>query len=122
MDYNISILHIVECAGGVERYLEMLLPRLEKKNFHQSFICSFNYDKGKYQDIVDDVEQLDLKQTFSPIQVLKKMLSIRKIIKNMRPDIVYCHSSFAGGLGRIAAIGLNCRVVYNPHGWAFNIK
>lgn len=77
----VKLLHIVECAGGVERYLEMLLPRLEQKNFHQSFICSFNYDKGKYQDIVDDVEQLDLKQTFSPIQVLKKMLSIRKIIK-----------------------------------------
>ena len=115
-------MHIAECAGGVERYLEMLLPRLEQKNFHQYFLCSFNYEKSKYQDIVDDVEQLDLKQTFSPIQVLKKMLSIRKIIKNIRPDIVYCHSSFAGGLGRIADIGLNCRVVYNPHGWAFNIK
>mgnify|MGYP007121479644 FL=1 len=28
----------------------------------------------------------------------------------------------AGGLGRLAAIGLHCKVVYNPHGWAFNIK
>ena len=26
-----KILHIAECAGGVERYLQMLLPRLEKK-------------------------------------------------------------------------------------------
>ena len=26
-----KILHLAECAGGVERYLQMLLPRLEKK-------------------------------------------------------------------------------------------
>ena len=26
---NIRILHIAECAGGVERYLQMLLPRLD---------------------------------------------------------------------------------------------
>ena len=29
----IKLLHIAECAGGVDRYLEMLLPRLEKKWF-----------------------------------------------------------------------------------------
>lgn len=28
----------------------------------------------------------------------------------------------AGGLGRIAVIGLLCKVVYNPHGWAFNMR
>ncbi len=122
MSENFSILHIAECAGGVERYLQMLLPRLEKRGLKQYFICSFNYDKQKYKDVVDGVEQLDLKQTFSPLQVMKKVLSIRKYIKKLRPDIVYCHSSFAGGLGRLAVLGLNCRVVYNPHGWAFNIR
>ena len=71
---------------------------------------------------MDVVEQIDLKQTFSPIQVIKKVLSIRRYIKKLHPDIVYCHSSFAGGLGRLAVLGLHCKVVYNPHGWAFNIK
>lgn len=117
-----KILHIAECAGGVERYLEMLLPRLEKRNIFQFFICSFNYDKDKYNNIVDGVEQMDLKQTFSPLQIIKKTISIRKEIKKICPDIIYCHSSFAGGLGRLASIGLHCKVVYNPHGWAFNMK
>ena len=67
MDKRISILHIAECAGGVERYLQMLLPRLERKNFCQHFICSFNYNKEDYRNIVDGVEQMDLKQTFSPL-------------------------------------------------------
>lgn len=117
-----KILHIAECAGGVERYLQMLLPRLESRGLKQFFICSKNYDKSQYEHIVDGVDQMDLKQTFSPFQVWKKVTTIRKVIKQVNPDILYCHSSFAGGLGRMAAIGLQCKVVYNPHGWAFNIK
>ena len=117
-----KILHIAECAGGVERYLQMLLPRLEKRGLKQFFICSKNYEKSQYEQMVDGVRQMDLKQTFSPLQVLKKVTAIRKVIKQIKPDILYCHSSFAGGLGRMAAIGLHCKVVYNPHGWAFNIK
>lgn len=122
MQNQIKILHIAECAGGVERYLQMLLPRLESKGLRQYFICSMNYDPRKYRDMVDGVEQMDLRQTFSPFQIVGKVFSIRKMIKRLSPDVVYCHSSFAGGLGRVAAIGLPCKVVYNPHGWAFNIK
>ena len=122
MDQKITVLHIAECAGGVERYIQMLLPRLEKKGFCQFFICSYNYNKTNYQGMVDGVKQMDLKQTFSPLQVLRNVLSIRKYIKKLCPDIVYCHSSFAGGLGRLAAWGLPCKIVYNPHGWAFNIR
>lgn len=122
MDKKITVLHIAECAGGVERYLRMLMPRLERKNFCQYFICSFNYGKADYQNIVDGVEQMDLKRTFSPFQVIRKTLGIRESIRRIRPDIVYCHSSFAGGLGRLAALGLPCKVVYNPHGWAFNMQ
>lgn len=118
---HINLLHIAECAGGVERYLQMLMPRLEARSFRQYFVCSLNYDKSKYVGMVDGVSQIDLRQTFSPVQVVKKVRSLRKVIKSVRPDVVYCHSSFAGGLGRLAALGLHCRVVYNPHGWAFNM-
>lgn len=117
-----KILHVAECAGGVERYLQMLLPRLEKKGIKQYFICSRNYDESLYSKIVDGVMQMDLTQSFSPLKVIAKVRAIRQEIKKVNPDILYCHSSFAGGLGRMAAIGLHCKVVYNPHGWAFNIK
>lgn len=119
---NIRILHIAECAGGVERYLQMLLPRLEKRGLKQFFICSKNYDKSQYEQMVDGVKQLDLTQSFSPLLIIKKVRTIRQEIRKVNPDILYCHSSFAGGLGRMAAIGLHCKVVYNPHGWAFNIQ
>ena len=117
-----KILHIAECAGGVDRYLSMLLPLLEARGIKQELLCSFNYDKSKYASIVDKVEQMDMKQMFSPFQIVRQVKKIRKFIKHDCPDIVYCHSSFAGGLGRLASLGLKCKVVYNPHGWAFNIK
>lgn len=117
---KVRIMHIAECAGGVDRYLEMLLPLLEKK-YEQIFICSQNYDKLKYESIVDCVEQVELKQTFNPMAVIKQANLLKGRIKVIRPDIVYCHSSFAGGLGRLACIGIDCKVVYNPHGWAFNM-
>jgi hypothetical protein len=54
--------------------------------------------------------------------MIKAIKEIRHKVKGAKPDIVYCHSSFAGALGRIAVIGLPCKVVYNPHGWAFNMR
>jgi len=44
-----KITHILECAGGVERYLELLAPRLKKEEFEQTMISSqsVNLDKLK---------------------------------------------------------------------------
>lgn len=42
-------------------------------------------------------------------------------IKQLKPDIIHCHSSKAGALGRVAALfsGLKNRVIYTPHGLSF---
>ncbi len=117
---KIRIMHIAECAGGVDRYLGMLFPLLEEE-FEQTFVCSLNYDQAKYISVVDRVVQVEIKQTFSPLAIIRQVKQLRGKIKEIKPEIVYCHSSFAGGLGRLACIRTSCKVVYNPHGWAFNI-
>ena len=117
-----KILHIVQCAGGVERYLSMLLPLLHQQKLHQTLVCSQDYKIEEYKEIVDEVEQLNMGQSLNPLTILSVVKRIRKLIKKYNPDIVYCHSSIAGGLGRIACIGLATKIVYNPHGWAFNMK
>lgn len=116
-----KVLHIAECAGGVDRYLEMLLPRLSDE-FTQVFVCSYHFEVSKYYGMVDVVEQISMEQNFSPIKIFSQIKRIRQIIKMHAPDVIYCHSSFAGGLGRLASVGLHCKVVYNPHGWAFNMR
>lgn len=117
-----KITHILECAGGVERYLEMLAPRLKEKGFEQTIVCSQSVKLGKMKESVDAFFVTDMRQTFNPIAVVKIIRQVRKEIKVSKPDIVYCHSSFAGVFGRLAALGTHCKVVYNPHGWAFNIS
>lgn len=82
------ILHIAECAGGVERYLQMLLPRLEKMGIKQYFICSLNYDKSTYSKMVDGVKQMDLMQSFSPLKVIAKVRAIRQEIK--KSILIFC--------------------------------
>lgn len=116
-----KLMHVVECGGGVDKYLEMLLPLLQK-DFEQILTCSHSVDAKKYQGVVDCVYLLNMKQTFSPLFVIKEVVGLRKLIAKEKPDIVYCHSSFAGALGRLACVLLKVKVVYNPHGWAFNMQ
>ena len=117
-----KITHILECAGGVARYLEMLAPRLKKEGFEQTIICSNSVNLDKLKESADTCYVTDMRQTFNPIAVVKIIRQVRKAIKASKPDIVYCHSSFAGVFGRLSALGTHCKVVYNPHGWAFNMR
>lgn len=117
-----KILHINECAGGVDKYLQMLTPLLKEKGLEQILVCSQKFDVSEYDHKVDIVEQLTMSQSFSPIALIKTISQIRNIIEKYTPDIVYLHSSMAGGYGRIACLGFPVKVVYNPHGWAFNMQ
>lgn len=117
-----KITHIVECAGGVERYLEMLVPRLAKSGIKQTIVCSHSVNADVFGKTVERSFVTDMRQTFNPLAVIKIIRQVRGAISLSSPDIVYCHSSFAGVFGRIAAIGTHSKVVYNPHGWAFNMS
>lgn len=60
-----------------------------------------------------------LKREISLIHDLLSFWEIKKYLKQLKPDIVHCHSSKAGLLGRLAAKSLNLPVVFTAHGWAF---
>ena len=55
----------------------------------------------------------------SPIRDFRSYREIRELIKDRNPDIVHCHSSKAGLLGRLAAASVGVPVVFTVHGWAF---
>jgi len=119
---KIRIFHIVQCAGGVDCYLRMLLEYMDRNRFEHILICSFDYSKDEYNNLVDEFVQIEMCNSLSLMSDVKAISSVRNLIKYYHPDIVYCHSSKAGGIGRIANIGTGIPLVYNPHGWAFNMK
>ena len=121
MDKKIRVLHVAEAAGGVERYLETLF-KYSKDQVENILVCSQNYDYKKFKTLADRVIVLRMAHDIESSSDIKVERTLRRIIKQLKPDIVYAHSSKAGAFARIANLGLNNKVIYNPHGWAFNMQ
>ena len=119
-----TILHIVEAPGGVERYLVTLLTKMKKyPEFEHVLLCSTSFDKEKFRSLVKSVTVIpDMHNAISVSHDIKAILQVRKAIKCYKPDIVYCHSSKAGAIGRMANVGIRNKLIYNAHGWSFNMK
>ena len=118
---KIRILHVAQAAGGVDRYIRMLLKYLDKDKFDNVLVCSQDFHKKDYNGLVDYFEQIEMTRAIGGNDV-RAIWIVRKLIKKYNPDIVYAHSSKAGAIARIADIGLHNHCVYNPHGWAFNMQ
>ncbi len=115
------ILHVAQAAGGVDRYIRMLLKYLDKDKFENILVCSQDFNKDDYVELVDFFEQINMTRAIGGND-LKSIKEVRDLIKKYNPDIVYAHSSKAGAIARIADIGLKNYCIYNPHGWSFNMR
>lgn len=118
---KIRIMHVAQAAGGVDRYLQCLLKYMDSERFENIMVCSQYYSAEDYAGIADIFEQIEMQRAIGTAD-LRAAFKIRELIKKYRPDIVYGHSSKAGALVRMANVGLKNKCVYNPHGWAFNMK
>lgn len=118
---KIRVLHVAQAAGGVDRYIRMLLKYLDKEKFENILVCSQDFHEEDYRDLVDSFEQVEMTRAIGGND-LKAIRGVRALIKKYNPDIVYAHSSKAGAIARVADIGLKNHCVYNPHGWAFNMR
>ena len=121
MKRKIRILHVAQAAGGVDRYIRMLLKYLDKEKFENILVCSQDFCEEDYRGLVDSFEQIEMTRAIG-VNDLKAIKAVRNLIKKYNPDIIYAHSSKAGAIARVADIGLKNRCVYNPHGWAFNMR
>ena len=112
------VVHVAECVGGVKRYLENFVKYSRCENI---MILSQLYSKDDFTNNVECVDIMDIKHKIG-FSVLKEVILLRNKIKKYNPDVVYAHSSIAGAIARMACIGVNVKVVYNPHGWSFNME
>lgn len=111
---KIRILHVAQAAGGVDRYIRMLLKYLDKDKFENILVCSQDFHKEDYNDLVDYFEQIEMTRAIGGSD-LKAIKAVRKLIRKYNPDIVYAHSSKAGAIARVADIGLKNHCVYAFH-------
>lgn len=113
-------------GGGVRKHLSLLLDELLDKYelvvVHGKRIDEIFLEKKelyakkgvKFYEINDLQRNLDFKKDIVSFK------EIYQVIKKEKPDIVHCHSSKAGILGRIGAklVHVN-KIFYTPHSYAF---
>lgn len=110
---KIRILHVAQAAGGVDRYIRMLLKYLDKEKFENILVCSQDFHEEDYKGLLDSFEQIEMTRAIRRTD-LKAIKEVRALIKKYNPDIVYAHSSKAGAIARVADIGIKI-VVYITH-------
>lgn len=98
---KIKILHVAQAAGGVDRYIRMLLKYLDKEKFENILVCSQDFREKDYKNLVDFFEQVKMDRAIGSND-LKAIGEVRRLIKRYNPDIVYAHSSKAGAIARVA--------------------
>lgn len=91
---KIKILHVAQAAGGVDRYIRMLLKYLDKDKFENVLVCSQDFHEEDYRDLVDSFEQVEMTRAIGGND-LRAIKEVRTLIKKYNPDIVYAHSSKA---------------------------
>lgn len=118
-----KVIHIVEAfGGGIYNYLVDLLNNTiniydvtvvyskrpqTPENFKKDFDSRIKFIESKYM-----ARSISFKD-------IKALFEIKKIIKQEKPDIVHCHSSKAGLLGRVAVNTKKIKTFYTPHGYSF---
>ncbi|MEK7574745.1 MAG: glycosyltransferase [Patescibacteria group bacterium] len=126
--------------GGAQRYVFDLATHLPKEQF-ESVVALGGSGALKEKLETEDIETITIPGLERDIHVLKEIhvfISIFKIIRGVKPDIIHLNSSKAGALGALAARfytlflklfplrGISRRettkVIFTVHGFAFKEK
>lgn len=118
------ILHVAETAmGGVGTYLAELLP-LQAGSFGSHNVRALLPDQHAAH--VSGVDKQMLRRWHrtgrSPRDLLRLVSAIRREVARFKPTLVHAHSSVAGAVLRMmyGRTARPFRLVYCPHGWAFD--
>lgn len=121
---KIRIMHIAQSAGGVKRYLEDFVKYSDKERYDVVLILSQDYQDSldKFKLYIENIHIINMKRDIDILADIKSSKEIRKYYKKYKPHIIYSHSSKAGALTRISLGFKKAAIVYNAHGWSFNMK
>ena len=119
-----KILYIVEAmGGGVFTYIVDLANELVDTYDMYIAYAVRKQTPSNYKDYFDKrIHMIEVKNFARAINATKDIAAffeIRKIAKEIKPDIIHLHSSKAGALGRFAFSGKRVPLFYTPHGYSF---
>lgn len=119
-----KLMYVVEAmGGGVFTYVVDLLNELiEEYDIYLAYAVrpQTPTDYISYFDSrINLIEVKNFIREINPIKDFKAMLEIKKLVNQIKPDIIHLHSSKAGVIGRFLFDGNKIPVFYTPHGYSF---
>ena len=122
-----KVVHIVEAMlGGIRQHVVDIIENLDNAKYDIYLIyCDRRADKAFF----DEKDELEKRCTLILCNEMQRELgahdyiaykALVKCLRDIMPDIVHCHSSKAGIVGRMAAkrCGIHT-IVYTPNAYAF---
>jgi glycosyltransferase involved in cell wall biosynthesis len=130
-DPTVCVLHVTEASlGGLRRHLDDLIHGLHELGVQQVLAYSAIRADGGMQRLVkwcsaQAIETIDIQmqRRISPLDDMRAVILLRRTLRRISPTVLHLHSSKAGGVGRIAAVGMKrVRVAYTPNGLATHLS
>ena len=121
-----KIVHIIESfGGGCLTYLTLLTKNLPI-DLEQTILYSTRKETPRQITKLFSphvkLKYLNMNIVRNPFYTVWVLVKLIQILIKEKPDIVHCHSSVAGFLGRIAAKILKIPSIYTPHGFSFQVS
>lgn len=112
----------MDVLGGAQTHVFDLAKGLMERGHN---VCVLAYGVGKLTEELEKIGieyyQLEhLKLPINPITDTKALFEVRKLMKQLQPDLIALHSSKAGVIGRIVGKLLRIPTVFTSHSWSFS--
>lgn len=107
--------------GGAQKYVFDLATNLDKKRYDVAVGAGDGNDllKKLYATGIKTFGIKNLGRAIRPFRDLAAYFEIKKLLKELKPDILHLNSSKAAVLGSLAARNLPIKVIYTVHGAVF---
>ena len=122
------VLLVLEATiGGTRRHVRELALGLAARGWKVDLVYSLFRDPRFIDDLAlfrkagIGCNEIPMHRGFSPLADMLAVRRLRALAKRLHPDIVHCHSTKAGLVGRLALRGMTPKVIYTPHCWAFQM-
>jgi len=126
---KIKIVHVLEaCLGGIGKHVIDLINGIDKDKYDIVLVYSKRRIDEKFQNEILSIKfkgvnsyEISMSRSISILKDFMSLVSLIRILKFEKPNILHLHGAKAGALGRLASLLLkDSHVIYNPHGGSFH--
>ena len=124
----LRVLHVLEATlGGTLRYMENIATCLGETELCLGFAYATARADSRLEPLLTQLDRsgwnlypVPMRREINFAGELESIRKLRRVLQEFRPDVVHCHSSKAGVLGRVASLLVrpSPAVVYSPHALA----